>query len=150
MKSCLLIAVITATAYPILVQQQPILFLFAKHQTACAHIFDRMGNFLITFDLINSFFWQNNTRNFFVTIPCTYLCIWQIAGLGLFFQYNFFLWPYTAVPGFEPMSTKLHQTGTFEGCSTDWATAPRQCFKLCLDFDSKCWALNNSLANFSS
>ena len=27
---------------------------------------------------------------------------------------------------FEPMSAELHQTGTFEGCSTDWATAPRK------------------------
>ena len=29
------------------------------------------------------------------------------------------------MPGFEPTSEELHQTGTFEGCATDWATALR-------------------------
>ena len=37
----------------------------------------------------------------------------------VFFQHNFFLPPYTAAPGFEPTSVELHQTGIFEGRSSN-------------------------------
>ena len=36
-----------------------------------------------------------------------------------------FCLPQYAVAWFEPTSVELHQTGTFEGRSTDWATAPQ-------------------------
>ena len=56
----------------------------------------------------------------FFPIPSTYLCIRQMARLGLLFHYiNFFPLPYTTAPGYEPTSVELHHTGTFEGCSTD-------------------------------
>ena len=37
---------------------------------------------------------------------------------------NFFLLPPYAAAWFQHTSVKLHQTGTYEGHSTDWATAP--------------------------
>ena len=42
--------------------------------------------------------------------------------LGVSF-YDFFL-PPNAASWFKPTSVELHQIGTFEGCSTNWATAP--------------------------
>ena len=47
----------------------------------------------------------------------------QMARLGFFLRFlHFFLPSYTAAL-FQPM---LHETGTFEGCSANWAIAPRQ------------------------
>ena len=46
-------------------------------------------------------------------------------GAARIIDYNFFLPPYTAPPGFEPTSVELHETGTFERCSADWTIAPR-------------------------
>ena len=43
----------------------------------------------------------------------------QMALLGFFL-------PPSAAAWFEPMSVELYQTGTSEGCSTDWATAPQR------------------------
>ena len=54
----------------------------------------------------------------FSPIPCTYLCVRQMAQLEYFAQ-QVFLLSYTTALGFEPTSVKLNQTGTFEGCSTD-------------------------------
>ena len=49
-----------------------------------------------------------------------------MARLGFFFFFaTIVLPPYTVEPGFEPSSVELHQAGTFEGRSTDWAIALR-------------------------
>ena len=45
--------------------------------------------------------------------------------------------PLRAAAWFEPM-VELHQTGTFEGRSTNWATAPRQAW-WCLPSGRKAW-----------
>ena len=74
---------------------------------------------------------QSNYKVFFTTYSQTALLyLWQIALLG------FFLPPYAAAWSerelaylwacFKPMSVELHQTGTFEGLSTNWATAPQR------------------------
>ena len=73
---------------------------------------------------------QSNYKVFFTTYSQTALLyLWQIALLG------FFLPPYAAAWSerelaylwacFIPMTVELHQTGTFEGLSTNWATAPQ-------------------------
>ena len=41
---------------------------------------------------------------------------------------EFFLKSYVAAACFEPSSVELHWIGTFAGCSTDLATAPRLLF----------------------
>ena len=48
------------------------------------------------------------------------------GAAGFIILPQFFLLPYTEVPGFKPMSVELHLTGTFEGRSTDLAALPRQ------------------------
>ena len=64
---------------------------------------------------------------YFFPIPRSFLCVRLMALLVLLFCYNFY--PTTLYLGTEPTSYRrfadLHQTGTFEGRSTDWATAPR-------------------------
>ena len=48
-------------------------------------------------------------------------------GAARIFSSSIFPPPSIAVPGFEPTTVELHQTGTFEGGSSDWATVLRQC-----------------------
>ena len=50
-----------------------------------------------------------------------------MARVGLILPSFSIIFPTTFTAGwFEPMSVELHQTGTLERRSTDWATAPRQ------------------------
>ena len=52
--------------------------------------------------------------------PRTYFCDCFATGASWIIKlFNFFLPPYAAA-WFEPTSVELHQTGTFEGRSTDW------------------------------
>ena len=67
-------------------------------------------------------------QDFFLSFFCRYWTTYSQAA-ALFFSTKdgsarIFI-PSYAAAWFKPMSVELHQTGTFEGLSTDWAPEPQ-------------------------
>ena len=79
---------------------------------------------------------RNNGLNIFFLLKSKFFCYIQNAHSNprnvarwCHWDFSYHIMPH---PGFEPTSVELHRPGTFEGCSTNRATAPRKVeYRIC-------------------